>query len=64
MQRDLILLVILAAVATTTFAQTLPTVGQPGSSTKGDVRRKGCRFTDCNEAGFLTRDQSAFAAIA
>src|SRR5258708_9435591 len=37
MQRDLILLVILAAVATPTFAQILPTVGQPGSSTKGDI---------------------------
>jgi hypothetical protein len=36
-QRDLILLVILAAVTTPTFAQTLPTVGQSGSSTKGDV---------------------------
>jgi len=37
MQRDLILLVILAAVATPTFAQTLiPTVGQSGSSMKGD----------------------------
>ena len=37
MQRDLILLVILAAVATPTFAQTsIPTVGQSGSSMKGD----------------------------
>src|SRR5258708_5810446 len=37
MQRDLILLVILAAVATPPLAQILPNVGQPGSSTKGDI---------------------------
>jgi hypothetical protein len=33
MQRDLILLLILVAVATRTFAQTLPTVGQFENST-------------------------------
>jgi hypothetical protein len=38
MQRDLILLLILAAIATPTFAQPLiPTVGQSGSSTTSDV---------------------------
>jgi hypothetical protein len=36
-QRALILLVTLTAVTTPTFAQTLPAVGQSGSSTKGDV---------------------------
>lgn len=37
MQRDLALLLIFAAVATPTCAQTLPTVGQSGSNTKGEA---------------------------